>query len=286
MEIGSGAPIRLTTHSADDVSPAWSPDGNTIAFLRRLSAERAELVLVPAAGGPEHKISETREQLWFSPRRPTAIAWSPDGRWIAASHREAGDRSEGIYLFSLTGQKRRLTMPPPGFHSDRMPAFSPDGRALAFGRLPGGFVGEIYVMPLDASLQPSGQARRLTDHKRWSGQPVWTGDGSRILYVFGDDSSKGREIRSVNVANPQKPAATIPISDEVSEIASRRHLVYSRQIEDTNIWRAELPKSGDPPVEAELFITSTWVDQTPKYSPDGTKIAFISSRSGSREMKP
>jgi tricorn protease-like protein len=63
-----------------------------------------------------------------------------------------------------------------------------------------------------------------------------------------------------------------------------RHLVYSRQIEDTNIWRAELPKNGDPPVEAELFISSTWVDQTPKYSPDGKKIAFISSRSGSREV--
>jgi tricorn protease-like protein len=37
-------------------------------------------------------------------------------------------------------------------------------------------------------------------------------------------------------------------------------------------------------VEAELFISSTWVDQTPKYSPDGRKIAFISSRSGSREV--
>ena len=51
--------------------------------------------------------------------------------------------------------------------------------------------------------------------------------------------------------------------------------MYSRQIEDTNIWRAELPKSGDPPARAELFISSTRVDQTPKYSPDGKKIAFI-----------
>jgi Tol biopolymer transport system component/DNA-binding winged helix-turn-helix (wHTH) protein len=283
MAIPSGAPVRVTANAADDMSPAWSPDGNSIAFLRRLSDHRGELMLVAAAGGQERKIAETREQGWFSPRKPTAIAWSPDGRWIAASHREEGDRSEGIYLFSLTGQKRRLTMPPPGFHSDRMPSFSPDGHTLAFCRLPGGFVSEIYVMPLDTSLQPSGEARRLTNNMRWSAQPVWTRDGRSIFHVFGDDSSKGREIRSINLEGHQGPQ-TIPIGDEVSEIALGRRLVYSRQIEDTNIWRAELPKDGNPPVKAELFISSTWVDQTPKYSPDGTKIAFISARSGSREV--
>lgn len=284
MAIPSGAPVRVTTNAAEDMRPAWSPDGSSIAFLRRLSADRGELVVIPAAGGPEHKVAETREQPWFSPRKPTAIAWFPDGRSIAAPHREAGDRSEGIYLFSLTGQKRRLTMPPPGFHSDRMPSFSPDGRALAFCRLPGGFVSEIYLLPLDANLQPSGQERRLTDHKRWSGQPVWTRDGRSIFHVFGNDSSKGREIRSIDVANPQAPSQTIPINYEVSEITLGRHLVYSRQFEDTNIWRAELPGNGALPVEAELFISSTWVDQTPKYSPDGSEIAFISSRSGSREV--
>jgi len=284
MPIPSGEPVRLTTNAAEDVSPAWSPDGHSVAFLRRSSSDRAELMLVPAAGGSEHKITDTREQPWFSPRKPTAIAWSPDGHWIAASHRDAGDRSEGIYLFSLTGEKRRLTMPPPSFHSDRMPSFSPDGRALAFCRLPGGFVSEIYVLPLSADLRPAGQERRLTDHKRWSGQPAWTRDGHSILHVSGEDFSKGREIRIINVANPQETAQTIPINDEVSEIAFGRHLVYSRQIEDTNIWRAELPKNGASPVEAELFISSTWVDQTPKYSPDGKKIAFISSRSGYREV--
>jgi Tol biopolymer transport system component len=284
MPIPSGAPARLTTNLAEDVSPVWSPDGHTIAFLRRLGEGHSELVLVPAAGGPEHKLGETREQPWFSPRKSTALAWSPDGRWIAVSHREPEDLSEGIYLFSLTGGKRRLTAPPPGFRSDNMPAFSPDGRALAFCRLPGGFVSEIYVLPLDGNLRPSGEARRLTDHKRWSAQPVWTRGGRSILHVLGDKTGKGHAIRIINVSKPQTPAGTIPLNDEVSEIASGRHFVYSRQIEDTNIWRAKLPVGGDPPVAAELFISSTWVDQTPKYSPDGKRIAFISARSGSREI--
>jgi Tol biopolymer transport system component/DNA-binding winged helix-turn-helix (wHTH) protein len=284
MPIRSGVQVRLTTDADEDMSPAWSPDGHTIAFLRRLSADREELVLVPVAGGPEHKVAETREQPWFSPRKPAGIAWSPDGHWIAASHREPGDPSEGIYLFSLTGERQRVTDPIPGFRSDNMPAFSPDGRTIAFCRLPGGFVSEIYVLPLDERYRPEGQVRRLTNHKRWSAQPMWTHDGRNLLYVFGDDASKGREIRIVNVANPQTTPAVIPLTDEVSEISLGHHLVYSRQIEDTNIWRAELPQNGAPPNSAEPFISSTWVDQTPKYSPDGKEIAFISSRSGSREV--
>lgn len=284
MPVRSAAPVRLTTDPGQDTSPAWSPDGRTIAFLRQKRDGLSELMLVPSVGGPEHKLAETREQPWFAPRKSSAIAWSPDGQWIAASHREPGDPSEGIYLFSLTGEKQQLTHPIPGYRSDNMPAFSPDGRAIAFCRLPGGFVSEIYVLSLDANFQPAGQVRRLTNDKRWSAQPLWGPDGSSILYVFGDDASKAREIRMIDVANPRAHARTIPLNDEVSEITLGRDLVYSRQIEDTNIWRAELPKSGDPPNPAELFISSTRVDQTPKYSPDGKSIAFISSRSGSREV--
>ena len=284
MTLPSGPAVRMTDDPAADTSPVWSPDGRTLAFLRQRSDERFELMLLPAIGGPEHKLAETREQPWFSPRRPGALAWSPDGRWIAASHREPGELSESIYLFSLTGEKRRLTEPIPGFRSDNMPSFSPDGRTIAFCRLPGGFHSEIYVLSLDANFKPVGQARRLTGDKRWSAQPAWSADGRRILYVFGDDSSRAREIRTINLANPQASTAAIPLTEEVSEIAVGRHLVYSRQIEDTNIWRAELPHKGAPPSSPELFISSTWVDQTPKYSPDGSRIAFISSRSGSREI--
>jgi Tol biopolymer transport system component/DNA-binding winged helix-turn-helix (wHTH) protein len=284
MAVASGAPARLTRDPASDTSPAWSPDGRTLAFLRQQRDGRSELILVPTTGGPEHKLAETREQPWFSPRKTSALAWSPDGRWLAASHREAGDPSEGIYAFALTGEKRRLTDPPAGLRSDNMPAFSPDGRAIAFCRLPGGFVSEIYMQSLTSDFRPVGQARRLTDDKRWSAQPVWTDDGRSILYVFGDDASRGREIRKIEVTGRQMSPKTVPLNDEVSEFAVGSHLVYSRQIEDTNIWRSELPEAGEPPKTAELFISSTRVDQTPKYSPDGRKIAFISSRSGSREV--
>ena len=69
----------------------------------------------------------------------------------------------------------------------RCPPFLQTGgpsRSAGFRRT---FVSEIYVLPLDSNFRPSGEARRLTDHKRWSAQPVWIRGGRSILYVFGDD---------------------------------------------------------------------------------------------------
>ena len=56
--VGPGDPLRLTTHPAWDHSPAWSPDGIYIAFLRRLSAEKDTVFLVPALGGMEPRVSD------------------------------------------------------------------------------------------------------------------------------------------------------------------------------------------------------------------------------------
>ena len=47
--IGTGGrPLRLTTDRAADYSPAWSPDGRFIAFLRELPGEKAAVLLIPA----------------------------------------------------------------------------------------------------------------------------------------------------------------------------------------------------------------------------------------------
>jgi len=79
--IGSGGSLRLTTDPAIEYSPAWSPNGDTIAFFRQ-QGEKDELRLVSALGGPERKLADIplargdpTGNWWTAPH----VTWSPDG---------------------------------------------------------------------------------------------------------------------------------------------------------------------------------------------------------------
>ena len=274
--IGAGAPLRLTTNRAEDVSPAWSPDGRTIGSLRRLAADRNELRLTPVGGGPERKLSETGGE--FRTELPS-LAWSPDGRWLAVSHREPADLANGLFLVSAqTGEKRRLTASPRGFVGDYTPAFSPDGRSLAFLRLSGWTAGAIYLLPLSGDFSAPGQPQRLTTDGRLVRSPVWTRDGRRIVY--GTDEG----LRVIPVSGSRSVEPVPLIEGAIIGLSLGRHLIYSRQVIDNNIWRAEIRPPGLPLGVPVRLIASTRADNWPRYSPDSKNIVFGSNRSGTWEI--
>ena len=281
--IGSGPPLRLTTNPATDVSPAWSPDGRTIAFLRRLEGDRNELLLIPALGGPERKLAETLQTRLELGLR--SVAWSPDGLWLVVSHRERDEQGEALFLISAqTGEKRRLTQPPRGYLSDLTPVFSPDGRAVAFSRLSSPGASEVYLQQLSGDFEAAGEARRLTTNGRWAVDPVWTADGRYILHLLADRRGGPPELRRI-VTSGSSASEPVPLpQDDLHELSLGKHLVYSRGTGDTNIWRAEVPSPGGPASQPQLLISSTLNDTQPRYSPDGKKIAFCSTRSGAREI--
>src|SRR5262249_14681766 len=130
--VGEPESRRLTTDPAPEDFPAWSPDGKQIAFLRYANRTFRGLPgltvgtvhLISPLGGPARQLSGFPARL--------ALSWSPDGRWLAASRADSGDKAPGgIHLISMTGEAHAVTFPkPPAF--DVSPAFSPDGRALAY----------------------------------------------------------------------------------------------------------------------------------------------------------
>ncbi|MBL8290326.1 MAG: PD40 domain-containing protein [Bryobacterales bacterium] len=294
--IGSGTLRRVTTDAANDFSPAWSPDGRTIAFLRQSGDDRAALMLVASTGGPEHRIAETRgdqlrdrlpsQQQLRSEEQLANLAWSPDGHWVAAAHREEEEPHPGIYLFSMTGEKRKLTTSPPDSFGDHTPAFSPDGQTLAFCRLLGYSWSELYLLSLDSKQKPVGNVLRLTNHNQWSTNPVWMQGGREILYVLRQSPNIHMRPRiQLKSAFGRPPSErTIPLEDDVWHVSAGRRLVYSRRRQDSNIWRAKIPARNGPSTLPELFISSTRNDGHPRYSPDGGRISFVSSRSGAEEV--
>ena len=120
--IGSPTPVRLTTDPAEDVSPAFSPDGRSIGFVR-VSKEHATLIVIPAIGGPERLVGEVSPPDRYLPGH--SFAWLPDGKWVVTA---------GLGLLSTeSGETRSLTLPPTS-SADYSPAVSTDGHTVAFTR--------------------------------------------------------------------------------------------------------------------------------------------------------
>jgi Tol biopolymer transport system component len=115
--------------------------------------------------------------------------------------------------------------------------------------------------------------------------PAWTADGRGILCRAGGPYLGDSRLWVVPAAGSGE-ARPLTTGENGSEPAiSRRgnRLVYSVLREDFDIWRVDLAGRGASLAE-EKIIASTRFDITPHYSPDGSRIAFSSERSGHSEI--
>jgi Tol biopolymer transport system component len=280
--IGVNEPLRLTNNPADDYGPGWSPDGQLVAFLRVLSPGRDGVFLVPSIGGSPRKVAEifSTGLSDFCAWQP---AWHPGGRWLIIADKDSADGPFKLFAVSpTTGERRPLTSPPPKSPGDLYPAFSPNGRTLAFSRFTGNNVSDLWALPLSDDLRATKEPQRITSESFYIGNSAWTPDGRAIVFSGGDFHSPSLWKIAIG-ARPTKPSrlgfpgegATMPA------ISRQGHLAYGREILDADIWRMDL---ADPSHPTSKLISSTRLDHTCRFSPDGKRIAFASNRSGSHEL--
>jgi Tol biopolymer transport system component len=276
--LGSDKALRLTdTPDSDEVDPAWSPDGRRIAFYRSHASGDRGIYLVSPHGGPERRLVEIGDKdcsIWQANDKlsPAQLSWSPDGKWLAYP---------GISTISLeTGQVRRLTSSPRGV-PDIYPAFSPDGKSVAFVRSVNSNIQELYKVPTGG-----GQPVRVPTHGHRIYGVAWTTDGHELVYSSGKgDWLEARlwRVSSLGRTPPQPIAGASPAWLPAISPGGAR-LAFTRQFSETNIWEAAAPTTRRERPEAVRLIASTHAEGSPAISPNGMRIAFASNRSGSWQV--
>jgi len=166
---GARGGVRALTSGADhrDEEPAWSPDGQQIAFhTNRFDAQTYDIAVMRADGSDVRRV--TRGRAWD--QDPT---WMPDGRsLIFTSEREGTGAIYRVWL--ADGRVERLSRT-----RDRaiMPAVSPDGRQVAYAVATAqGF--QVFVLDV-----ASGTERQVTRVEGGACRPAWSPDGRRLAYV-------------------------------------------------------------------------------------------------------
>ena len=268
-QIGSDHLLQLT-RSTTDFSPVWSPDGRFIAFSRYVNAKH-EIYMVSAIGGTERKLRSG------APAHGP-LDWSPDGKFIAFTAKDLDRETYSIFLLSVENLETHKLTEPPAAHQDWGPAFSPDGKQLAFVRM-NSDLGDIFIMPTGG-----GEPRRLTlDHASIPSPPAWTRDGHSIVF-----SSTRRSIPTlwkipVSGGEPvQVPqVGVVALHPSVSPKGNR--LAYDQILGSSSIWVMELAKidGKDSPMQVTASKGYNWA---PEFSPDGKKIVLESDRLGTMEI--
>ena len=149
--------------------PAWSPDGQRIAFISNRAGTN-DLYLMNADGSNQRRLTRNAAS-------ESGPAWSPDGRMIAFTRRpgEHWSYDDDIYVINADGTRvRNLTRNP---HDDYGPVWAADGKKILFSTRRDGEE-EIYVMNADGT-----RLRNLTRNQAYDTAPALSPDGKQIAFV-------------------------------------------------------------------------------------------------------
>jgi dipeptidyl aminopeptidase/acylaminoacyl peptidase len=206
-----GEAVRLTASDKPETAPRWSPDGRYLAFLSHREGKHEQVWLLNRLGGEGVRLTDFKSDV-------SELAWSPDGKTLAlvaadpdpdeGSEEKPADSKtakpivihrlqfkrdgEGylrelrnhIYLFDVA--KKTVVQLTSGAYDDAEPAWSPDGKTIAFtsnrtAEPDSNENTDIFVIAARAGAQ----ARPLVTLPGTDHSPAWSPDGRQIAFVAG-----------------------------------------------------------------------------------------------------
>jgi Tol biopolymer transport system component len=204
---------RVLTRDRRGVSfPRWSPGGGRLAFLATVGTNPQVFVMSMSGGDPA--------QLTKAPTGVQQFAWRPDGQALAFAATDEAPKKTGeerhndvfevgnndflttsaprpthLWLVPAAGgEARRLTSGTwtlPVSHPPSSPAspieWSPDGKSIAIVKVVDAYSGDADQSAIQILDVASGSARALTGRSRHEGYPLYSPNGSQLVYWFPRD---------------------------------------------------------------------------------------------------
>ncbi len=211
LDLEKGETESFITGPGGACRPTPSPDGKTIAFVRRLGPKTGLHLFDTESGAVKliyDRLERDMQEAWAIHGVYPAFAWMPDGKsivlWAKGKIRRINisDGAETVIPFRIKDERTiteavrfPVEVAPDEFDVKmlRWVSTSPSGKQVAFQAL-----GQIYIRNL-----PGGEPQRLTTQKDdFEFCPSWSRDGKQIVYTTWNDRTLG-SIRITSVENPQ-----------------------------------------------------------------------------------
>lgn len=248
---------KQLTHARKDGSyfnekPAFSPEGDKIAIFTDKS-DYIEIVLISAIDGKyitNLVKSERSGDLESLHSYLSGMSFSPDGESITFVGKSGG--KESLFLYDTRKKKtyRKIEL---DYYNILSPAWSPDGKKIAFSALEG-FKRDLFIYDIE-----NDNVTQLTDDRYDDVDPSWTADNNGLIFSS-DRPHPQNQLVDLNEHLYVDSTAFMPGDFEYGV-----YNLFSLNITDKKV---------------DIFDVGPGQNKSPVVSPDGNKVAFISSRSG------
>jgi Tol biopolymer transport system component len=306
--LGGGTPRRLTASKGLEFPLQWRPDGRALAYLASIQsgAVRTEVIGL-ATGVATSLLAETRPAVGF---------WSPDGSKIAYMVIDAGRYT--IWLADSAGRNgRQLTNE--GFEQvTTEDPWSPDGAELLYESRRTG-TADVWVLPINGD-----SARQLTRDVRNDYGPEWSPDGTWVAFLSERGRQTDIWIVPAAGGTPERVTDDEAAESDMQWVPGTTEIAFTTGVVRSGLWTRSLaggaerrltpdsvrvgdfdlspdgsqvvyqvirgggvsdleivPVAGGPP---RTLVAGSAECRSPQWSPDGTKVLFISDRSGNRDV--
>lgn len=268
---GHEPPVQISfpPEGVSDQSPAWSPDGRDIAYLRG-PVDGCEIRIAAVDGGAERVVGHC------DPRDLPSFSWTPDGSGLLFGSMSDAGSAVGIRVLDLaSGRWNAVDYPAGPGDLDHVPRHSPDGRWIGFVRNPQ--LGHLWRIPAGG-----GPAEQLTQR---AGEILgwdWLPDGEAL--VFSRREGNGTRLYRLDIASRRE--TWLGIADaQGPDVAASGAIAFERRQSRYGLFRFALA-DGDSGAAAggEALFGSSGRDTQPAVAPDGARFAFTSDRSGGFQL--